>query len=56
MCKVINFCMVFQVVDIYTTLSNAVTVFFAQPDALKGSLVETLKEVRPTRLVSPNPI
>ncbi|KAJ0182505.1 hypothetical protein K1T71_001874 [Dendrolimus kikuchii] len=41
-----------QVVDIYTTLSNAVPVFFAQPDALKGSLVETLKEVRPTRLLA----
>ncbi|KAJ8736314.1 hypothetical protein PYW08_006970 [Mythimna loreyi] len=41
-----------QVVDIYTTLSNAVTVFFAQPDALKGSLVETLKEVRPTRFLA----
>ncbi|XP_021206362.1 very long-chain-fatty-acid--CoA ligase bubblegum isoform X2 [Bombyx mori] len=40
-----------QVVDIYTTLSNAVTVYFAQPDALKGSLVETLKEVRPTRFL-----
>ncbi|XP_075973039.1 long-chain-fatty-acid--CoA ligase ACSBG2-like isoform X2 [Anticarsia gemmatalis] len=41
-----------QVVDIYTTLSNAVPVFFAQPDALKGSLVETLKEVRPTRFLA----
>lgn len=40
-----------QVVDIYATLSNAVVVFFAQPDALKGSLVETLKEVRPTRFL-----
>ncbi|CAH2050425.1 unnamed protein product, partial [Iphiclides podalirius] len=41
-----------QVVDIYTTLSNAVPVYFAQPDALKGSLVETLKEVRPTRFLA----
>ncbi|XP_035450493.2 very long-chain-fatty-acid--CoA ligase bubblegum isoform X2 [Spodoptera frugiperda] len=41
-----------QVVDIYTTLSNAIPVFFAQPDALKGSLVETLKEVRPTRFLA----
>ncbi|XP_041975814.1 very long-chain-fatty-acid--CoA ligase bubblegum-like isoform X2 [Aricia agestis] len=40
-----------QVVDIYTTLSFAVAVYFAQPDALKGSLVETLKEVRPTRFL-----
>ncbi|XP_026493767.1 long-chain-fatty-acid--CoA ligase ACSBG2 isoform X2 [Vanessa tameamea] len=41
-----------QVVDIYTTLTNAVTVYFAQPDALKGTLVETLKEVRPTRFLA----
>ncbi|XP_014368454.2 very long-chain-fatty-acid--CoA ligase bubblegum isoform X1 [Papilio machaon] len=41
-----------QVVDIYTTLMNAVPVFFAQPDALKGTLVETLKEVRPTRFLA----
>ncbi|CAH2102506.1 unnamed protein product [Euphydryas editha] len=41
-----------QVVDIYTTLYNAVAVYFAQPDALKGSLVETLKEVRPTRFLA----
>ncbi|XP_059050920.1 very long-chain-fatty-acid--CoA ligase bubblegum [Achroia grisella] len=40
-----------QVVDIYTTLMHGVTVFFAQPDALKGSLVETLKEIRPTRFL-----
>ncbi|XP_045448393.1 long-chain-fatty-acid--CoA ligase ACSBG2 [Melitaea cinxia] len=40
-----------QVVDIYTTLNNAVAVYFAQPDALKGSLVETLKEVRPTKFL-----
>ncbi|CAH0727306.1 unnamed protein product, partial [Brenthis ino] len=40
-----------QVVDIYITLANAVTVYFAQPDALKGSLIETLKEVRPTRFL-----
>ncbi|XP_039762091.1 very long-chain-fatty-acid--CoA ligase bubblegum isoform X1 [Pararge aegeria] len=41
-----------QVVDIYTTLHNAVAVYFAQPDALKGSLIETLKEVRPTRFLA----
>ncbi|XP_026319506.1 long-chain-fatty-acid--CoA ligase ACSBG2 isoform X2 [Hyposmocoma kahamanoa] len=41
-----------QVVDIYTTLSNAVAVYFAKPDALKGSLVETLREVRPTRFLA----
>ncbi|XP_049881435.1 long-chain-fatty-acid--CoA ligase ACSBG2-like isoform X2 [Pectinophora gossypiella] len=41
-----------QVVDIYTTLSNAIPVYFAKPDALKGSLVETLREVRPTRFLA----
>ncbi|XP_068626989.1 long-chain-fatty-acid--CoA ligase ACSBG2 isoform X2 [Battus philenor] len=41
-----------QVVDIYTTLTNAIPVYFAQPDALKGTLVETLKEVRPTRFLA----
>ncbi|XP_061708896.1 long-chain-fatty-acid--CoA ligase ACSBG2 isoform X4 [Cydia pomonella] len=41
-----------QVVDIYVTLMNAVTVYFAQPDALKGSLIDTLKDVRPTRLLA----
>ncbi|CAB3240681.1 unnamed protein product [Arctia plantaginis] len=41
-----------QVVDIYTTLANAVCVYFAKPDALKGSLVETLREVKPTRFLA----
>ncbi|XP_063395173.1 long-chain-fatty-acid--CoA ligase ACSBG2 isoform X4 [Cydia fagiglandana] len=41
-----------QVVDIYVTLMNAVTVYFAQPDALKGSLIDTMKDVRPTRLLA----
>ncbi|XP_048488655.1 very long-chain-fatty-acid--CoA ligase bubblegum isoform X1 [Plutella xylostella] len=41
-----------QTLDIYLTLMNGVAVFFAQPDALKGSLVETLKEVRPTRFLA----
>lgn len=40
-----------QIVDIYLTLTNNVTVYFAQPDALKGSLVDTLKDVRPTRFL-----
>eukprot|EP00820_Chromera_velia_P020383 Cvel_29002.t1-p1 / transcript=Cvel_29002.t1 / gene=Cvel_29002 / organism=Chromera_velia_CCMP2878 / gene_product=Long-chain-fatty-acid--CoA ligase ACSBG2, putative / transcript_product=Long-chain-fatty-acid--CoA ligase ACSBG2, putative / location=Cvel_scaffold3904:42-3087(-) / protein_length=503 / sequence_SO=supercontig / SO=protein_coding / is_pseudo=false len=37
-----------QIIDVYSPLTYGCTVFFAQPDALKGSLVETLKEVRPT--------
>ncbi|GBP49328.1 Long-chain-fatty-acid--CoA ligase ACSBG2 [Eumeta japonica] len=41
-----------QVVDIYLTLATGVAVYFAKPDALKGSLVETLKEVRPTRFLA----
>ncbi|KAL4712632.1 hypothetical protein ACJJTC_007929 [Scirpophaga incertulas] len=41
-----------QVVDIYTTMTKGITVYFARPDALKGSLVETLKEVRPTRFLA----
>lgn len=35
-------------VDIHCPIFVAATVWFAQPDALKGSLVETLREVRPT--------
>jgi long-chain-fatty-acid--CoA ligase ACSBG len=37
-----------QIVDIYGPISCAAAVYFAQPDALKGSLGATLKEVRPT--------
>lgn len=35
-------------IDICGALTNGATVTFARPDALKGSLVETLKKVRPT--------
>lgn len=37
-----------QMVDIWVTMKVGGATFFAQPDALKGSLVNTLKEVRPT--------
>lgn len=37
-----------QVADIYMPIHTASTVYFAQPDALKGSIVETLREVNPT--------
>jgi long-chain-fatty-acid--CoA ligase ACSBG len=37
-----------QSIDIFVPLFYGITVYFAQPDALKGSLPKTLKEVRPT--------
>ncbi|XP_060088609.1 long-chain-fatty-acid--CoA ligase ACSBG2 [Heteronotia binoei] len=37
-----------QMIDIWLPITFGMQTFFAQPDALKGSLVETLKEVRPT--------
>ncbi|CAG5863715.1 unnamed protein product [Menidia menidia] len=37
-----------QMMDIWVTMRVGGATHFAQPDALKGSLVNTLKEVRPT--------
>ncbi|XP_074526461.1 long-chain-fatty-acid--CoA ligase ACSBG2-like [Halichoeres trimaculatus] len=37
-----------QVVDMWLAISYATTVYFADPDALKGTLVNTMKEARPT--------
>jgi len=37
-----------QMLDIHGPMAGGATVYFAQPDALKGSLVDTLREVRPT--------
>lgn len=37
-----------QMIDMYTPLVLGGTTWFAQPDALKGSLVNTLKECQPT--------
>ncbi|XP_040898803.1 long-chain-fatty-acid--CoA ligase ACSBG2-like [Toxotes jaculatrix] len=37
-----------QMLDMWITMTFAGTVYFAEPDALKGSLGTTLKEVRPT--------
>lgn len=38
--------------DLVTPLMSGYHIFFAQPDALQGSLIETLKEVRPTAFFS----
>ncbi|KAK9522258.1 hypothetical protein VZT92_018735 [Zoarces viviparus] len=40
-----------QLVDIWVSVLCAITIYFAEPDALKGSLVNTLKEARPTCFV-----
>lgn len=37
-----------QLVDIFIVISIASTIYFADKDALKGSLLKTLQEVRPT--------
>lgn len=40
-----------QMVDIFLSLTFAATVYFADKDALKGTLVSTLLEARPTRFM-----
>lgn len=40
-----------QIVDIYACLSVAGTIYFAEKDALKGSLAKTIRQVRPTRFL-----
>ena len=37
-----------QLIDIHAVLALGASTYFAQPDALKGSLTVTLREVRPT--------
>uniref|UniRef100_A0A3P8YDI0 Long-chain-fatty-acid--CoA ligase ACSBG2 n=1 Tax=Esox lucius TaxID=8010 RepID=A0A3P8YDI0_ESOLU len=37
-----------QMVDIWVTMKVGGATYFAQPDALKGTLVNTMREVRPT--------
>ena len=40
-----------QMVDIFLSILYSVTVYFADKDALKGSLVKTLQEANPTRFL-----
>lgn len=40
-----------QIVDIFACLTVAGTIYFAEKDALKGSLSKTLRSVRPTRFL-----
>jgi long-chain-fatty-acid--CoA ligase ACSBG len=40
-----------QIVDIYASITVAGTIYFAEKDALKGSLSKTLRSVRPTRFL-----
>ncbi|XP_007109417.3 long-chain-fatty-acid--CoA ligase ACSBG2 [Physeter macrocephalus] len=37
-----------QMMDIWTPMKVGASIYFAQPDALKGTLVNTLQEVKPT--------
>lgn len=40
-----------QMVDIFLSLQFACTVYFADKDAMKGTLINTLQEAKPTRLL-----
>ncbi|XP_052869909.1 very long-chain-fatty-acid--CoA ligase bubblegum [Anopheles cruzii] len=40
-----------QMVDIFLTLQFACTVYFADKDAMKGTLLSTLQEAKPTRML-----
>lgn len=41
-----------QVVDIHIAIAAVATVYFADKDALKGTLLKTLQEARPTRILA----
>ncbi|XP_040171444.1 very long-chain-fatty-acid--CoA ligase bubblegum [Anopheles arabiensis] len=41
-----------QMVDIFLTLQFACTVYFADKDAMKGTLLHTLQEAKPTRMLA----
>ena len=40
-----------QMTDLFLPITSGGVVYFCQPDALKGTLVDTLKEARPTALI-----
>lgn len=40
-----------QIIDMYVATTAAATIFFADKDALKGSLVKTLQEAKPTKFI-----
>lgn len=40
-----------QLVDIYIVMTNAGCVYFADPNALKGTLIQTLQAVQPTKFL-----
>lgn len=40
-----------QIIDIYIAINCGAAVYFADKDALKGSLVKTLQEVQPTTFI-----
>uniref|UniRef100_A0A667HC45 long-chain-fatty-acid--CoA ligase n=1 Tax=Lynx canadensis TaxID=61383 RepID=A0A667HC45_LYNCA len=41
-----------QLFDVWVSISVAGALYFAQPDALRGSLIDTLREVKPTMFYS----
>ena len=41
-----------QMADIANNIANKACIYFARPDALQGSLVETLRKVRPTQFLA----
>jgi long-chain-fatty-acid--CoA ligase ACSBG len=41
-----------QMADIYCPLTCSATVFFADKNALKGTLIDTMKEVKPTKFLA----
>ena len=41
-----------QLTDISSNISNKSCIYFARPDALQGTLIDTLKKVRPTQFLA----